>query len=344
MPTTAATAAAEATAADTREALPSVLIVSLGGTIAMTAGPDGGAVPRLTAADLVAAVPGLDRYARLEVLDFRQQPGASLLIEDVAELARELDSRAAQGTAGFVVTQGTDTIEETAYLLDLLYTGRPPVVVTGAMRNPSLAGADGPANLLAAVQSAAAAEAAGLGCVVLFADAVHAASLVRKVHSTGITAFASPDAGPLGQVVEGELRLLLTVRRAPARVALPFTRQARVALIPAALGDDGELLAGLEGRFDGVVIAAFGAGHVPQGWVARLERLAAAVPVVLASRTGAGPVLSRTYAFPGSEHDLLSRGLISAGRLDPLKARLLLTALLRAEVGHDGIVAAFAQR
>ncbi|GAB2713894.1 asparaginase [Kitasatospora kifunensis] len=325
--------------------LPTVLVVTLGGTIAMTSGPGagGGVVPRLTAADLVSAVPGLDRWARVDVLDFRQKPGASLLIDDIAELAQLLNERAANGIDGFVITQGTDTLEETAFLLDLLYTGRAPVVVTGAMRNPSLAGADGPANVLAAVQTAASPEAAGLGCVVVFADTVHAAHLVRKVHSTSIAAFASPNAGPLGYLAEGRLRLLLTSRRGALPVGLPLTNDAKVALIPASLGDDGTLLDGLESRFAGVVVSAFGAGHLPASWVEPLERLAAVVPVVLASRTGAGPVLTETYAFPGSEKDLLSRGLISAGHLDPLKARLLLLTHLRAGADRAAVAAAFQQ-
>ncbi|MFE0462970.1 asparaginase [Kitasatospora sp. NPDC058965] len=325
--------------------LPTVLVVTLGGTIAMTPGPGAGSgvVPQLTAADLVAAVPGLDRWAQVEVVDFRQKPGASLLVDDLAELAVLLTERAAAGVDGFVVTQGTDTLEETAFLLDLLYRGPAPLVLTGAMRNPSLAGADGPANVLAAVQTAASPEAAGLGCVVVFADTVHAAHLVRKVHSTGIAAFASPGAGPLGYVAEGRVHLLTAARRRPGPVRLPFTRDAKVALVTATLGDDGALLDGLEHRFDGLVVAAFGAGHVPAAWVDPLTRIADTVPVVLASRTGAGPVLTETYAFPGSEKDLLARGLIGAGHLDPYKARLLLLAHLRGGADRAGIGAAFAQ-
>ena len=119
-------------------------------------------------------------------------------------------------------------------------------------------------------------------------------------------------------------------------------RRAQVALVTMVLGDTGLLLDGMDDRLDGLVVAGFGVGHVPQGLVDRLERLATRIPVVLASRTGAGSVLTRTYGFPGSESDLQGRGLISAGPLDPLKARILLTHLLRSGCGTAQIRALFA--
>lgn len=191
--------------ASSQETKRTVLIISLGGTIAMTtpSGTAGGAAPRLTAADLVAAVPSIGDAADLELLDFRQMPGASLDVDDVAALAQLLNSQAVSGPDGFVITQGTDTLEETAYLLDLLYDGVPPVVITGAMRYATMPGADGPANLLAAVGTAASTAARNLGVQVVLADEIHAARHVQKVHSTSLSAFASPGAGAIGRIVEG---------------------------------------------------------------------------------------------------------------------------------------------
>jgi L-asparaginase len=323
-----------------------VVVIGLGGTIAMTTTEGGGVVPALSAEQLVSAVPGLaDTGIEVEVVDFRRVPGASLTFADLTALADEVHRRCAAGVDGVVVAQGTDTIEETSYFLDLRHTAAQPVVVTGAMRNPTLAGADGPANLLAAVRTAADPTTRDLGCLVVFADEIHAAHRVRKTHTTSGSTFQSANAGPLGYLVEGHPRIL---NRPPDRPLLPAPAlgadtpaDARVGLITATLGDDGQLLHHLADHLDGLVVAAFGVGHVPAAWVAPLQHLAARIPVVLASRTGSGPVLAQTYAFPGSERDLLDRGLIRAGFLDPLKARILLHRLLTTSADTTTITTAF---
>ncbi|WP_324194720.1 asparaginase [Nocardia terpenica] len=304
-----------------------VVVFALGGTIAMTRSAEGGVVPALSARELVGGVPGLgESGVAVEVVDFRQVSGASLGFSDITALAGAIRVLP-EGVDGVVVTQGTDSIEETSYLLDLLHGGERPVVVTGAMRNPTLAGADGPANLLGAVLTAAHPEARGQGCLVVFDDEIHAARRVHKTHTAATGAFRSPDGGPLGYLVEGRPRFL---NRLPHRFLVPADNIAgvRIPIHTVVLGDDGTTLHPLAGRIDGLVVAAFGAGHVPAELVPVLERLAAEVPVVLASRTGAGSVLETTYGFAGSERDLLARGLIPAGFLTPIKARILLAALL----------------
>jgi L-asparaginase len=308
----------------------SVAVFGLGGTIAMTQTPDGGVAPALSAPELLAAVPGLsDVAADIRAVDFRQKPGASLSFGDLFELVTAINDAFAGGCAGAVVTQGTDTIEEVAYVLDLLLSTDAPVVVTGAMRNPTMAGADGPANILAAVIVALSPQARGLGCLVVMNDQIHAARWAQKTHTGSTAAFASPGHGPLGEVVEGHVRIPVGLRhRSPALHPAPDAQEVRVGIATVALGDDGTLVETIGAHVDGLVVAAFGVGHVPAGTVPVLAGLAQRIPVVLASRIGAGPVHDSTYGFPGSERDLLARGLINAGYLDPLKARVLLHLLV----------------
>jgi L-asparaginase len=318
-----------------------VVVLGLGGTIAM-AGTEPGGVPDRSPEQLLAAVPGLaESGIAVQATDFRRLPGAWLRFEDLYEVLAAIEGQPSD-VDGVVVTQGTDTIEESAYLLDLLYQRPAPVVVTGAMRNPRLAGADGPANLLAAVQVAASQVARDQGVLVVFNDEIHAARRVRKAHATNVATFQSPGGGPLGYVVEGQPWF---VSRLTTRTAVPMpvpSHSPRVGLVTITLGDDGGALDAYADRLDGLVVAAFGAGHVPEWLVAPLAELADRLPVVLASRTGAGPVLSATYDFAGSERDLHDRGLVGAGLLDAPKARILLHTLLAAGADRAAVEAAFA--
>jgi L-asparaginase len=304
----------------------------------MTKTADGGATPQLSADDLVDAVAGLDDLGvQLQVEEFRRVPGASLTYPDLLALAERI---ASLDVDGVVVTQGTDTIEETSYLLDLVHTGPIPIVVTGAMRNASLAGADGPANILSSVRVAASPAARDLGAVVVFGEEIHAARWVRKTHSSSPTAFTSYP-GPIGYVAEDQVAIWNnSLPRAP--IALTTTADVRTAIATLGIGDDGTVLRAIGSCVDGLVIAAFGVGHAPVACVETLTELAARMPVVLATRTGTGSVHKNSYAFPGSESDLLSRGLISAGSLDPVKARVLLQLLLMGSATSDDIAWRFA--
>jgi L-asparaginase len=311
---------------------PRILVVSLGGTITMTRGASGGMTPTLSAAELLGAVAGLDEVAAVETASPMTLPSASLTIDDVLGVAALIDQRLSEGLDGVVLIQGTDTIEETAFLLDLVVGSDRPVVVTGAMRGPQAPGADGPANILAATIVAAAPQAAGLGTLVVLNDEIHAARFVQKSHTALPSAFTSSPSGPLGLVAEGRLRLDARVPRGPSPIAYDVGAgvDAPVALIRMSLGDDGRMLRMIgELGYRGLVIEGMGAGHVPASVVPLVSDLAATMPVVLASRVHAGPAFTSTYGFSGSEMDLLGRGVIPAGSLRGLKARLLLSLLLR---------------
>ena len=323
---------------------PRLLVLSLGGTITMTASAAGGITPTLGAADLVAAVPGLEAVAEIEARSPLKVGSVSLTPENIAEVAQDIRTAFDAGFDGAVVIQGTDTIEETAFILDLLVRDERPVVVTGAMRGAQQPGADGPANLLSAALVAASDAARGLGTLVVLNDEIHAARFVRKAHTALASAFVSDTGGPLGLVAEGRARILARVAppATPALVAAPGGLPP-VALIKIAMGDDGRLLRAVPDLgFAGLVIEGAGAGHVPGAIAGAVGVVAARLPVLLASRTLAGPAFERTYGYPGSEIDLIGRGVIPAGLLNGLKARLLLAFALRAGWEPETIRAAIA--
>lgn len=321
-----------------------IVVFTLGGTIAMT-GHSGGVVARLGGADLLAGLAGRGEPDGIEVRDMRAVPSADLSFGDILDVTSAARAAVDDGARGVVVVQGTDTLEETAFLAGLVWDRAEPLVLTGAMRNPTLAGPDGPANLLAAIQVAAAAPARGRGALVVLSDEIHAARHVRKSHSTSTSAFTSPDLGPVGRVTEGVPRFTATVAALPPVTGFSRDRLAatRVALYTVTLDEDGVLLPGLAATHHGLVVAGFGVGHVPGALAPVLGELAAAMPVVLATRTGAGPVLAATYGAPGSERDLRARGLTGAGLLHPYKARVLLRLLVAAGASREQIAAAFAE-
>lgn len=320
----------------------SVAYFALGGTISMTPEPDGGVVARLTGDELLTGLGPLP--AEVRVHDATATPSASLTFTDVLDVVAAARRAVDEGATGVVLSQGTDSLEETAFLIDSVWTHDAPFVVTGAMRNPTLPGADGPANLLAALQVATTAAARSRGALVVFADEIHAARHVRKTHSTSPATFVSPDLGPIGHVVEGAPRFLADLPR--RRSISGWTRQSiaetLIALYTTTLDDDGALLAGPSHSHQGLVVAGFGAGHVPAWLVPTLVEIVAVMPVVLTSRAGAGRVLTDTYGAPGAERDLLARNIISGGNVHPYQARVLLRLLVASGATRDEIAAEFA--
>ena len=242
----------------------------LGGTVGYAGAPDGEPM-RLGAEALLAAVPGLDRLpVTLDVHAPEPVPSASLTFQQLSDLAREAADACAAGSAdAVVVVQGTDTLEESAYLLDLLWARPEPVVLTGAMRNPTLAGADGPANLLAALAVAADERFRELGALVVFADEVHSARTAQKVHTTRPHAFGSPDGGPLGVVVEGRPTVVQhpLATRVTLRPTGPLT--ARVPVLTVGLDEDPAVSPHSQASPTGWSLPPSGAGTSPAGWPRR---------------------------------------------------------------------------
>lgn len=301
----------------------------------------GGITPSLTGDELISRIPDLEKVADIELENFRLIPGASLSFQDIQDVANLINND--DTIDGAVIVQGTDTIDETSYLLDLLCSPRIPVIVTGAMRGAAALGADGPSNLLNAVRVAASPQAQGLGALVVLNEEIHAADDVDKGHTGFVSSFQSPNTGPLGYVLEGQIRVLRQPVNPPVTRPFTPTRFPKVALLKFGLDDCPDLPdSALRLGYQGAVVEAMGVGHMPAPLVPALEALAQQIPVVLSTRVNAGPVFTSTYGFPGSEIDLLQRGLIPGGLLSAHKARLLLTVALGSNVSRDTLPALFA--
>lgn len=321
-----------------------IAIGALGGTIAMTSdGASGPVTPTLSAHDLVAAVPELTEIGEITAVTLAQAPSPHLTMVDLLAAYHFCLTQAEMGADGIVLTHGTDTLEETAYFLDLVWDRDIPIVLTGAMRAPSAPSADGPGNLVAAARAATCAELRGMGVLVAFDDEVHLARTVAKTHATATWTFASPGWGPVARLAEEITVMMRPARRLPA-LPVPGPQERRIAVLESTIADDGWAIEALaQSEPDGMILSSLGVGHLSVPARDAAERaVARGIPVVFASRTGSGPTLTRTYGYPGSEPDLLSRGLIGAGYLTARKARILLHVLLA--VGASDLADAFAER
>jgi L-asparaginase len=301
---------------------PRVALLATGGTIACTLDASGHAVKTLRAADL-AATAGVP----VTPVDHGLLSSWNLAPPQMLEIAR-LAERLLADHDGVVVTHGTDTLEETAAVLSFAVRAPGPVVVTGAMRAADEPQSDGAGNLRAACAVAADPGARGRGALVVFGDEVHLATRVTKRHSAALAAFGSPAGGPVG-VVDGGRVVWLAAPSPPTTYDVAHA-DADVPLLVAAAGSPVRVVeAALDGA-DGLAVAGMGLGHLPSSWLPALAAaVARGVPVVRATRTGAGPAAGR-YAGPGGDVDAEERGLLSAGLRSPYLARMELICVVGA--------------
>lgn len=313
-------------------------ILFTGGTISMRIDPlTGSAVPALSAEDIVAQVPDLLRVSEFEIEEFGRLPGPHVTPEHMWRMAKRAAAWLERPDVdGLVITHGTDTIEETAFMLDLLLTTDKPVVLVGAMRTVSDPSWDGPANLLAAAHVAAAPGARGCGVVVVMDEHIFPAREVCKIHTESSGSFATPEFGPLGMVDSGEV----VFRRRPmprpvwqSADADPGIRvrrlETRVDLVQAFTGmTDRPLRHAIADGAVGLALVAFGRGNVPPTIVPAVRDAAAAgVLVTVSSRSLAGRVSAR-YGYDGGGLQLRDAGAVLSGDLSGAQARLLMMVTL----------------
>ncbi|HEX5896768.1 MAG TPA: asparaginase [Thermoleophilaceae bacterium] len=318
----------------------SVLVLTTGGTIASLPDPETGAKrPAVSGKELVAGVPGLADVADVEVEEVAALSSWNLTPDHMLAVARRAgEALARPQVEGVVVTHGTDTVEETAFLTDLTLRAEGPAVFVGAMRSPEELSADGPRNLLNAVRLASAPDARGAGAVVAMSDEVHAARWVRKLDSGLVSAFRSPRRGPLGRVTPGSVEISLLPSRG-FTVEPPAELSRHVALVTAYPGMDGAVIeAVLEATgAAGLVVEGSGSGNVPGTAVGGLRSaLERGLPVVVATRVPGGSTPSG-YGSPGGGAELRGLGAVGAGPLSAGKARLLLMVLLAQGLSGEAV-------
>lgn len=315
---------------------PRVAVVFTGGTIAMRAEPGGaGAVPALDGHELVRQIPALAELAEIETHEFDRLPGPHMTLPRVLDLARLLHGLLENpGIDGIVVTHGTDTLEESAYLLHRLLPATKPVVLTGAMRPNSDRAWDGATNLYDAVRVAASNAARTAGVVVVLHGDILPGATATKRHTDHPETFGARDGGILGTVDSGGIHFF--AHPEPAPPTLRPDLDPAVDIIPLPIGSDGRLIdLAVEAGTRGLVLQALGCGNVPVTALPSVHRaLARGVPVVVCTRCWEGPILT-TYGYPGSARTLETAGAVLAGRLPAHKARLELMLLLGNSVPRE---------
>jgi L-asparaginase len=331
------------TIAERRAPPRSIVALFTGGTISMRVdAAAGGAVPALSAEEILAAATGIERVASVWPEQWGRYPGPHMTValqwalrNRIAELAADPD------VDGVVVTHGTDTLEETAYLVARSLEVAKPVVFTGAMRSSSDLGWDGPQNLLDAVRVAAARESASHGVLVVMGGRIFAALEDAKTHTHQLDAFESPGLGPLGVVDDERVFYRRRLINAPPVLA-PGAPAEPVDIVSTWAGADARLLdASRLGGALGLVVAAMGRGNVPPEVVPGIERwVEAGRPVVITSRASRGRV-GQTYAYPGGGRRLHELGALFAGARRPAQARVDLMLALGAGLGPDELRAMF---
>lgn len=315
-----------------------VAIVFTGGTISMTGGADEGVVPTLSGADIAGSVPELADRFEISTVDFGKFPGPHMTVARVLEL-RAVVEDTLRDHAGVVVSHGTDTLEESAFLLDLFHSSEKPVVFVGAMRTRDEPSWDGPVNLLAACLVASSDQARGRGVMAVLNNTIHAASEVTKTSTGALDTFVSAEVGPLGIV---DLDEAIFYRSALQRYRLPESalsiEPARVEVVGAHNGSDGALVdACVQAGFEGLVVLAMGRGNVPPKMFAAIRRaMKTGVTVVIGSRCRGGRA-APVYGYEGGGATLHEAGAIYVPSLDPAKTRLALSFLRGAKYSGEQI-------
>ena len=308
-----------------------ILVLHTGGTISMQADDSGAVVT--SQENPMNHVSNPLEGVEVHALDFFNLPSPHIKPKHMLALYQKIKEEA-DHYDGFVITHGTDTLEETAYFLDTMEVPHKPIVLTGAMRSSNELGSDGVYNYLSALRVASDDKAADKGVLVVMNDEIHAAKYVTKTHTTNVSTFQTPTHGPLGLIMKHEI---LYFKTAEPRVRFDLDRiQGLVPIIPVYAGMTEELLDLLPvDQLDGLIIQAFGAGNVPKETSQKLNALIQeGLPIALVSRCFNG-IAEPVYAYEGGGVCLQNAGVFFVKELNAQKARLKLLIAINAGLTGD---------
>ena len=319
-----------------------IAIIFNGGTISMKIDEKiKAAVPSLSAEEIMSMIPGVEEYAEIEAYTFSSMPSPHMTLETMLKLSKfttELVER--EDIDGVVITHGTDTLEETAYLLDLTVKTKKPVVVTGAMRSGSELGYDGPFNLATSICTAISDEAVGRGVLVCFNGELNSASEVTKANSMALNAFRTPNFGPIGIVDNDNVIFYRDANHLEKYDVSEIKKQ--VALIKCVVDMDSSYIDYLiEKGCGGIVIEALGRGNVPPKMVDGIKKATELnIPVVVVSRCFEGRVFE-SYGYEGGGKQLKDLGVIFGDTLPGQKARIKLILAINSGMNIHEVARAF---
>ena len=306
-----------------------IIIIFTGGTISMKKNENNNAaVPAMSGEDILKHTPGIENIADIHFLDFGMMPGPHMTPEKMLELSKLISNKVEiEGYDGVIVTHGTDSLEETAYLVDLTYNSSKPVIFVGSMRNSSEPGWDGPPNLIDAVHAAISDEAKNRGVMVVMSGEVHSASQVTKTNTHTLDTFKSKDFGPIGFVDNNKVYFYYSYTK--NQYISTKEIDSNVELIKCGCGMDDRILRFcVDSGAHGIVIEGMGRGNIPPKMVSGVEyALEKNIPVVLVSRCLMGKVLD-DYGYEGAGRELTERGVILGDNLPGQKARIKLMVAL----------------
>ncbi|HLQ40870.1 MAG TPA: asparaginase [Tetragenococcus sp.] len=314
-----------------------ILILHTGGTIAMKENPQTGKVSPSAANPLMDAKIQIPEEVKLIVENIFNLPSAHITPEDMLKIKKRIQQAKKQEIDSVVITHGTDTLEETAFFLDVTIGNLLPIVLTGAMRSSNELGSDGLYNLASALRVAACPAAQEQGVLVVMNDEIHTARYVTKTHTTNVATFQSPALGPVGMISKNHITFLQ--KNYPSMQLNAATVDGLIPILKAYAGMDASLIEMLsQMKLTGLVIEALGSGNLPPENIVPLQKIIERqIPVVLVSRCFNGSA-EAIYDFSGGGKELQDMGIIFCPNLNSQKARLKLLIAQNCHLKNEELI------